>query len=67
MDRSLKGVSHVIVDEIHERGMNEGSDIIVFYSNIFVILIMSVRCLLLAFTFVRFSSHCPEGSPPSSS
>lgn len=23
MDRSLKGVSHVIVDEIHERGMNE--------------------------------------------
>lgn len=67
VDRSLKGVSHVIVDEIHERGMNEGSDIIVFYSNIFVILIMSVRCLLLAFTFVRFSSHCPEGSPPSSS
>lgn len=24
VDRSLKGVSHVIVDEIHERGMNEG-------------------------------------------
>lgn len=23
MDRSLKGVTHVIVDEIHERGMNE--------------------------------------------
>lgn len=29
MDRSLKGVTHVIVDEIHERGMNEGSDDIV--------------------------------------
>lgn len=24
MDPDLKGVSHVIVDEIHERGMNEG-------------------------------------------
>jgi len=23
-DRNLKGVTHVIVDEIHERGMNEG-------------------------------------------
>lgn len=25
MDRNLKGVTHVVVDEIHERGMNEGS------------------------------------------
>ena len=24
MDPDLKGVTHVIVDEIHERGMNEG-------------------------------------------
>lgn len=24
IDRNLKGVTHVIVDEIHERGMNEG-------------------------------------------
>lgn len=24
IDRSLKGVTHVVVDEIHERGMNEG-------------------------------------------
>lgn len=23
-DRNLKGVTYVIVDEIHERGMNEG-------------------------------------------
>lgn len=23
-DRNLKGVTHIIVDEIHERGMNEG-------------------------------------------
>lgn len=26
MDRNLKGVTHVIVDEIHERGMNEGKN-----------------------------------------
>lgn len=25
VDRSLRGVTHVIVDEIHERGMNEGN------------------------------------------
>lgn len=25
VDRSLKGVTHVFVDEIHERGMNEGN------------------------------------------
>lgn len=25
VDRNLKGVTHVIVDEIHERGMNEGN------------------------------------------
>jgi len=24
VDRNLRGVTHVIVDEIHERGMNEG-------------------------------------------
>lgn len=24
VDRNLKGITHVIVDEIHERGMNEG-------------------------------------------
>lgn len=25
VDRKLRGVTHVIVDEIHERGMNEGN------------------------------------------
>lgn len=25
VDRNLKGVTHVIVDEIHERGMNDGT------------------------------------------
>jgi hypothetical protein len=24
VERNLKGVTHVVVDEIHERGMNEG-------------------------------------------
>jgi hypothetical protein len=67
VDRSLKGVSHVIVDEIHERGMNEGSVIIVSFQYCFVKFNMWVWCLPLAFTFIRFSSHCPEGSSPSSS
>lgn len=31
VDRNLKGVSHIIVDEIHERGMNEGSCITLFF------------------------------------
>lgn len=31
VDRNLKGVSHVIVDEIHERGMNEGNNEILRY------------------------------------
>lgn len=30
IDRSLKAVTHIIVDEIHERGINEG--ILCFYS-----------------------------------
>lgn len=25
-DRNLNGITHVFVDEIHERGMNEGTD-----------------------------------------
>lgn len=25
-DRNLTGITHVFVDEIHERGMNEGAD-----------------------------------------
>ena len=25
VDRNLKGITHVVVDEIHERGMNEGN------------------------------------------
>lgn len=31
VDRNLRGVSHVIVDEIHERGMNEGNNEILRY------------------------------------
>lgn len=28
VDRNLKGVTHVFIDEIHERGMNEGVSLI---------------------------------------
>lgn len=30
LDRSLKGVTHVVVDEIHERGMNEGKNLVLY-------------------------------------
>lgn len=66
VDRNLKGVTHVIVDEIHERGMNEGSYIIVIFQCCLVLFNMTVSSYHL-FTFVRFSSHCPEGTSPSSS
>lgn len=67
VDRNLKGVTHVIVDEIHERGMNEGRNIIILFQCCFILVNVILRCLSLACTFVRFSSHCPEGSSPPSS
>lgn len=61
VDRNLKGVTHVIVDEIHERGMNEGSfEIHSCYLSV-CNLIFNMACL-----FVRFPSYCPERSPSSS-
>ena len=50
MDRNLKGVTHVIVDEIHERGMNEGSYIIVIFQCCLVLFNMTVSYL----PFVHF-------------
>lgn len=57
IDRSLKGVTHVVVDEIHERGMNEGKicclakvihlvlDSLIFTQNLFA-LFCQISCLL---------------------
>lgn len=39
VDRTLRGVSHVIVDEIHERGMNEGS-----FTNLFKCWSAGIAC-----------------------
>lgn len=38
-DHNLDGITHVFVDEIHERGMNEGIYILDFFSFSFQILI----------------------------
>lgn len=61
LDRNLKGVTHVIVDEIHERGMNEGNigiDYVLFIS------ISNMKFTVVCF-YVRFSSYCPQRSPSS--
>lgn len=44
VDRDLRGVSHVIVDEIHERGMNEGDFWhIVLFDTVIVILLCDIN------------------------
>lgn len=35
VDRNLKGVTHVIVDEIHERGMNEGIAFLTYVQSLY--------------------------------
>lgn len=56
VDRKLKGVTHVIVDEIHERGMNEGT-----CGHILTILFASTAYFLTIVTLFhsRLSPHCP--------
>lgn len=65
VDRNLRGVTHVIVDEIHERGMNEGS-----FTNSFKILSAGILPVSRNHTFsiyARFPSNCPERTSSSSS
>lgn len=45
VDRNLTGVTHVIVDEIHERGMNEGELIKCIFIFLLVLLLSSVNVL----------------------
>lgn len=45
VDRKLKGVTHVIVDEIHERGMNEGNQsIVICFLFLWISFILDVCC-----------------------
>lgn len=45
VDRKLKGVTHVIVDEIHERGMNEGNQsIVICFLFLWISSILDVYC-----------------------
>ena len=70
VDRNLQGVTHVIVDEIHERGMNEGNIIInalfaLYFCGLSVV-ISKESVSYHVFTCCRFSFNCPEGSSSSS-
>lgn len=53
VDRKLRGVTHVIVDEIHERGMNEGNfpvweaNLLIGISNVMLITILHFSDFLL--------------------
>ena len=60
VDRDLSGVSHVIVDEIHERGMNEGK-VGVFTCSL--CLLMDRPSLTGCWICTRFSPNCVERSP----
>lgn len=56
-DRNLKGVTHVIVDEIHERGMNEGWTLNLIECLPFRRFLLNIN--VLAFFYDRFSAYCP--------
>lgn len=52
MDRNLNGVTHVIVDEIHERGMNEGCYVMFLFQCCFVLLSMMLTVFSLLSDFL---------------
>ena len=42
-DRNLDGVTHIFVDEIHERGMNEGAPLYVHrFGHLFLLQLISI-------------------------
>lgn len=49
VDRKLRGITHVIVDEIHERGMNEGNFKFIFVDWYF-------KCYF--YSFINFLHLC---------
>lgn len=65
IDRSLKGVTHVVVDEIHERGMNEGKICYLAKVLMSVLTVSYSHTIFFAFS-ARFPAYCLERSPSSS-
>jgi hypothetical protein len=61
-DRNLNGVTHVFVDEIHERGMNEGWHTFPLIPFPFVrfSLIQLMKIVLLLHWFCRFLIDCTK-------
>lgn len=42
-DRNLNGITHVFVDEIHERGMNEGK----YFDNCIMVDLIEKQCSII--------------------
>lgn len=69
-DRNLNGITHVFVDEIHERGMNEGAILLDSVLCVFTLekpssVILNIVCCPFG-KFSRFSTYCVEGSSSTS-
>ena len=67
-DRNLNGITHVFVDEIHERGMNEGDFLISLVCQLFSAKGCSTFFLsVLHFICNRLPIDCAQGSSSTSS
>jgi len=59
-DKKLKGITHIIVDEIHERGMNEGRFLnFMVYFYVFGRLFMIILLQYFFFLCDRLFACCP--------
>jgi len=59
-DKNLKGITHIIVDEIHERGINEGIFLnLIVYFWVFGRFFMINAIAIYFFLCDRFSACCP--------
>jgi HrpA-like RNA helicase len=56
-DRNLNGITHVFVDEIHERGMNEGEFPITFISISNLVKKQLIRTLISFASFFLQTSY----------
>jgi len=68
-DRNLNGVTHIFVDEIHERGMNEGSFLIDNLISVIALKKYLRRLMLSALVcvFLRLLIDCAKGSASTAS
>jgi ATP-dependent RNA helicase DHX36 len=63
VDRSLSSVSHVVVDEIHERGVNEDILLIVLKEVLAVRPDLKVILMSATLNAEKFEAFCPGSKP----